>query len=135
MEQTSLEVCGYRIQAKPPRFFPLLKRLTRMRVRGSWRMLSLVSKGEVVEYELDPRHKLAVPIFRPENCWDFEDVVTYETTLIQEMARRSRAFGEATLIDCGADIGLWLVRFCQEAGIVRYVIAIEPNTEVMPFLK
>jgi FkbM family methyltransferase len=133
-ENACPSICGYRVLATPPVFFQLAKRLLRSRVRGSFRLLTLVRCGTVVRYDLGDSHTLTVPVFREDNCWDMDDILSYEAKLLSETSRAAQGMQNATLVDCGADIGIFSVLLCRTTPPIRHVIAIEANAEVLPFL-
>jgi FkbM family methyltransferase len=133
-ENACPSICGYRVLATPPVFFQLAKRLLRSRVRGSFRLLTLVRCGTVVRYDLGNSHALTVPVFREDNCWDMDDILSYEAKLLSETSRAAQGMQDATLVDCGADIGIFSVLLCRTTPPIRHVIAIEANAEVLPFL-
>lgn len=135
VEHRPENVCGHRVLYRPPLFFSTVKRLMRARVRGSYRLLSALSAGNVVEYDLGRSFKFTVPLFRGDNCWDLEEILSYEHHLVSEMLRRANEMNSATFVDCGADIGTFSVLMRRGAATIERIIAIEANIDVLPFLK
>lgn len=125
---------------RAPWSFRLGKLLIDHRVRGGYRLLETARQrgwlNVLVRYRLSDGVDLDVPLYRPENPWSERDVREYEalaiSLLVETLRRRP---GPATLVDCGADIGLVSALLAaQYPGLAR-IIAFEPNPEVFPILK
>jgi FkbM family methyltransferase len=119
--------------SRPPLLFLLSRTLTRRGARGGYRLLHLARRlgqlDRVVRYPIPGGGSLDVPISRPENAWDRRDVLSYQHELIDDLVRVVEAArGTATLLDCGADIGLISVRVAARCSDrLGEVVAIEPN--------
>jgi FkbM family methyltransferase len=86
-------------------------------------------------YSLSSNVKIAVPIGRREHCWDLRDVLSYEERLVESFCLAVGSMADVTLIDCGADIGLFSALVCARVNTVCCVLAFEPNQEIEEILK
>jgi FkbM family methyltransferase len=116
----------------PPRLFRLVKLLTRTVPRTDWLLAPCCRfwSNETITYELSPSVSLAVPIGRRENCWDLRDIRDYESDLIEEFCSALAPFSRVTLVDCGADIGLFSAIACSRCACISRVVAFEPNPRI-----
>ena len=121
---------------RAPLMFRVANRLLKARVRGSSRLMrALTDRGVldvVVHYRLGA-HFFAVPIWR--NQLDLEDVLRYESDLIDLFCSQLARLNDVVLFDCGADIGIFSSRVCSRSETVSRVIAFEPNREAFSFLE
>lgn len=114
-----------------PWYFRLGRALARRNIRGGARLLSearrfglldklaLYTVGDVA---------LRVPLWRPCNAWDEVDIQAYEARFMDALGDAVRALpGEATLLDCGADIGTVTAHLVARCKNIKDVIAFEPN--------
>lgn len=127
-------VCGYQIRASPPPLFRLAELLNRWKLRGGYRLGTLASRGCVVEYDLGCGFRLTIPIYRADNRLSRDEILRYETNMLSVISEAARSMRDATLIDCGADIGMISVMLCRQLPAIGRVIAFEPNVDVLPFL-
>ena len=68
--------------------------------------------------------------------WDAEDLAVYETAFIEELAAIARKLpSPVTLVDVGADIGLFALKLVSACPAIQRLIAFEPNPEGFAFLK
>jgi FkbM family methyltransferase len=124
----------------PPVLFAIAKAMIRRRIRGGWRLMSVLAKlgyfeNRVVKYELKPNHSVFVPIYRSER-WDGIDLLEYERSLISQIIRAASIFkGPVTLVDCGADIGLISAVIAAKIDKVSRIVAFEPSDEAFPVLR
>ena len=121
------------MKSTAPALFRFIKMLNHRNVRGSYRLLSVCQPywaGDTIAYALSPKVSLAVPIGREENCWDLDDIFGYETDLIEVFSSALRFLSNVTLIDCGADIGLFSAVVCSRCDRISRVLAFEPNPVV-----
>jgi FkbM family methyltransferase len=125
-------------KASPPsRLFRFVRLLVRRDIRGAERLVRLcrpIWDNSVVIYELSPSITLAVPIGRRENCWDLREVIEYESRLLQAFCAAVRPLSDVTLVDCGADIGVFSALVCSRCDRVTRVVALEPNPAVRDML-
>ena len=124
---------------RAPILFSLATQLMRHKVRGSSRLLRLADGigllDRPVRYPLGGGLHIDVPISRPDNCWDRTAIATYEERAIAEFASETRRLrASLTFIDCGADIGLFTLRFAA-LNKPSHVFAIEPDAEAFPWLE
>ena len=123
-----------------PWYFRLAKGMTRRNVPGSWRLLEgLRSKGLLNRpafYQLSDSVGIEVPIARVSNCWDQADLDGYDEELFKNLALLSKRFSPPiVVIDGGADIGLFSLKFASCCPAIQRIIAFEPNGEACPWLK
>jgi FkbM family methyltransferase len=80
--------------------------------------------------------QLRVPLWRPCNEWDADDVLAYEAPFIASFAAAiSRLPPKVTLIDCGADIGTVSAQLVGRCRNITRVIAFEPNPAAFDVLR
>ena len=115
-----------------PWYFRLGRFLSKRRIRGGDRLLIEARKrgllDRLVVYALVDDVQLLVPLWRPCNAWDADDVRGYEATFVSSLSRAIRTLpGRVTLIDCGADIGTVSVHLVARCKNIVAVEAFEPN--------
>jgi FkbM family methyltransferase len=113
--------------------FRLLKHLHRKKVRGSYRLLQTCRPlwaSSVPIYALPSNVHVAVPIGRKENCWDIADIFDYENELINAFCEALAPLSDITLVDCGADIGVFSALVCSRCDHIGRVLAFEPNPDI-----
>jgi FkbM family methyltransferase len=77
-----------------------------------------------------------VPLWRPCNEWDADDVLAYDAPLIASFAAAIRRLpAETMLLDCGADIGLVAAQLVSRCSNISRVIAFEPNPGAFDVLR
>jgi FkbM family methyltransferase len=122
-----------------PLVFRLAKGLVRRKIAGGYRLLTyLVRSGlldVVVEHSLGRDVVFGIPVFRAENCWDRQDLLEYESRLVDCFCHDLDLLSDVVLFDCGADIGTFTALVCSRVSCVSRVIAFEPNPEVTAFLR
>jgi FkbM family methyltransferase len=123
---------------RAPVLYKLALQLNRKEIRGSWRLLGLLrSMGMLdrpVDFRLSDSLRILVPIARIP--WDEFDLVHYETALMETL----RGFvapleAPVTLIDGGADIGLFSLKTLMLCPGIRRIVAFEPNPEGFVWLQ
>ena len=68
--------------------------------------------------------------------WDAEDLADYESEFIEAFASSTRNLpAPVTLVDVGADIGLFALKLVSECPVIRSVFAFEPNPEGFALLQ
>ncbi len=124
---------------RAPLLFRLAKTMTRWRIRGGSRLVSILEQlgilDVVVQYQLGRDVNFSVPLFRADTCWDRREIEAYETQLIDSFCRLLEPLCDVVLFDCGADIGTFSALVCSHTSRVARVIAFEPNPDVSAFLK
>lgn len=127
---------------QPPWHFRLAKDLIRRGVRGPGLWLRLAHRlgllNCVATYRLEHEVDVDVPLSRWENLWDASEVRAYEASLFDALAPRliaSAGDRPTTLIDCGADIGLFPVLLASRRVRFGRVIAFEPNPQPLAVLQ
>jgi len=125
---------------QPPWHFRLAKDLIRRGVRGPGLWLRLAHRlgllNCVATYRFEHDVDIDVPLSRWENLWDAGEVRDYEIDLFDELAPLLREQAAiATLIDCGADIGLFPLLLAARGTRCQRVIAFEPNPEPLAVLR
>jgi FkbM family methyltransferase len=131
-------VTQIRLLRRQPVLFTALKALCRSSFRGGDRLFALVEKaglfqGGVLRYPIDATHAVHVPISRR---WDRLDLIEYEKQLISIVAAEAHSLnGEITLVDCGADVGLFAALLLARIGRITEVAAFEPSDETFPLLE
>lgn len=134
MEKNAPEVCGYPIRSAPPALYRLAEALNRWKLRGGYRLGRLASRGCVVEYDLGNGFHLTVPLYREDNRLGRDEILSYEAQLLGCMSSAASPMRDATLIDCGADIGMMSIMLRRQIPAIGHVVAFEPNAEVLPYL-
>ncbi|MGA3071227.1 MAG: FkbM family methyltransferase [Terracidiphilus sp.] len=134
MNATHPTVCGYRVRSTPPPLFRFAALLNRWKLRGGYRLGALASRGCVVEYDLGDGFHVTVPIYREDNRLGREEILRYGAQMTHAMSSKAASMRNATLIDCGADIGMMSILLRRRIPAIDRVVAFEPNVEVLPFL-
>ena len=121
--------------------FHLATSMIRRRVRGGWRLLHVLQDtgmvGKTIGVSLNEQISVSVPA--SDNgyyYWGHNPVRDYEKTLVADLGRSAAHLPRPiTLIDCGADIGVFSLLL--KAGIpgIEQIYAFEPNPEAFPLLK
>jgi FkbM family methyltransferase len=114
-----------------PWYFRLGRFLAKHNIRGGYRLVSEARRRGLLDrlalYPLG-RVDLRVPLWRPCNEWDADDVLGYEAPFITTLsAAISTLPSRVTLIDCGADIGTVSALLVACCSNISRVIAFEPN--------
>lgn len=122
----------------PPLLYRVAKTLDRKGIRGSWWLLQRLLRGgaldQPVQFRLSDSTRIVVPIAR--NHYDQYDLDTYETEFVDTLAEAIRRIpAPVTLLDCGADIGLFSLKMLSVCPSISQIIAFEPNDEGYPWLK
>ncbi len=134
MKKNAPEVCGYPVLSTPPPLYRLAGALNRWKLRGGCRLGRWASRSRVVEYDLGDGFHLTVPLYREDNRIGRDEILSYEAQLLGCMSSAASPMQDATLIDCGADIGMVSMMLRRQIPAIRRVVAFEPNAEVLPFL-
>jgi FkbM family methyltransferase len=66
---------------------------------------------------------------------ELEDLLQYESALIDLFCSRISPMEDAVLFDCGADIGIFSSAICARSGAISNVLAFEPNGDAFPWLE
>ena len=119
-----------------PLLFRVARGMTRSkRAGGGFLMRALDGFGvlnTMAEYHLGPV-RISVPLSKLK--WDFSDVAGYETRLIDTFCNALAPLEDATLFDCGADIGTFSCLVVSRSKNVGRIVAFEPNADVYVFLE
>jgi FkbM family methyltransferase len=114
----------------------VVRNLQRLHVKGAsflMRCLLRIRAFDIIsEYNLG-KLRFSVPLWRLQ--WDAVDVANYEAKLIDVFCEAVAPLHNATLFDCGADIGTFSSLVCSRTPQITRVIALEPNPDVLQFLK
>lgn len=109
--------------------------MSRSRIRGAGVLTRMLGRlgmlDRLAQYDLGAV-KFGVPLRRI--AWDSVDVSNYESRLIREFVRAIAHLQNATLIDCGADIGTFAALVCSQTNNVSRILAFEPNPGTQPYL-
>jgi FkbM family methyltransferase len=110
--------------------------LSRSHIRGGDALTRLLLRlgrlDKIAQYQLG-HVKFGVPVARIP--WDFSDVANYEEKLIVVFCQAIAPLQNATLFDCGADIGTFSVKVCSRLNCIRRIVAFEPNGDTHEFLE
>jgi FkbM family methyltransferase len=114
-----------------PWFFRLGRYLAKRSIRGGNRIVSQARRlgllDQFAQYRVGDV-ELRVPLWRPCNEWDADDVLTYEAPFIESFGGAIRQMqGRVTLLDCGADIGTVSALLVAHCGNITRLVAFEPN--------
>jgi FkbM family methyltransferase len=119
-----------------PLVFRIARKMCRSRMLGGGFFMRCLQRFGLldvfVEYAIGPV-KLGVPLNRIR--WDFTDVATYESKLLQAFANALASSRDVTFFDCGADIGTFSTLLWSRTSKLSRIIAFEPNPEVTEFLR
>lgn len=124
-----------------PWYFSLLATLNRREVPGSTRLMGLVERlgllNCLARHDLGGGVTFDVPLYRADNRFDEADLAVYETAFIECFGATLRRMPRpVTLLDCGADIGIFSARLVSRAGgALDRLIAFEPNAEAFAVLR
>lgn len=115
-----------------PWYFRLARYLARRKIRGGDRLVLEARKrgllDRLAEYPLANDVTLQVPLWRPCNSWDQEDVLRYEAAFMRGLSSAIHQLPHGvTFVDCGADIGTVSAHIVSRCKNVASVIAFEPN--------
>jgi FkbM family methyltransferase len=140
LEMDFREVTRTRIESQPPWYFRLARALARRHIRGGTRLLEEARRrgllDMLVEYPLADDVRLRVPIWRPCNSWDHDDVLGYEAAFLRLFTGCVGSLGRyTTLVDCGADIGTVSAHVRARCSNVSRIVAYEPNPSAHRILK
>src|SRR5579862_2859517 len=118
-----------------PFMLRIARGMSRSRIRGAGVLTRLLGRlgrlNVIAQYELG-KGKFSVPVARIP--WDFVDVKNYEKNFIGVFCRALAPLHDATLFDCGADIGTFSALLCSQSRSVGRIVAFEPNQTVHEFL-
>jgi FkbM family methyltransferase len=134
MKKTVVRVCGYPVHSNLPLLYRFGDVLNRWKLRGGYRLQALASQGCVVDYDLGDGFHLAVPLYREDNRLTRDQILSYETQLLGCISYAASSMQDATMIDCGADIGMVSTMMRRQIPAIGRIVAFEPNAEVLPFL-
>lgn len=117
--------------ARVPWYFRLGRFLSKRKIRGGDRLLSLARHrgllDHLVVYSLGDV-ELRVPLWRPCNQWLEDDVRDYEAAFMRALSSAvCQLSGDVTLVDCGADIGTVSAHLVARCKNIKRVVAYEPN--------
>ena len=123
---------------RAPMLYRLALGLTRRGVRGSWRLLGALGKIGVldrpVNFKLSNSVGIIVPISRIP--WDEKDVANYESDLFERLrGYLTPLTAPVTLIDGGADIGLFSLKTLLLCPAIQRIVAFEPNPDGFVWLQ
>lgn len=114
-----------------PWFFRLGRYLAKRNIRGGHRIVSQARRLGLLDRYAQYRVgdlELMVPLWRPCNEWDADDVLTHEAPFVETFGEAIRQMtGRVTLLDCGADIGTASTLLVAHCGNITRLIAFEPN--------
>jgi FkbM family methyltransferase len=119
-------------EGSAPWYFRLGRYLSKHNIRGGDRIVIEERRHGLLDrlaaYQLENEVTLRVPLWRPCNSWDEEDVLGYEAQLVTTLSKAIGSLaGDVTLIDCGADIGILTAHLVSRCRNIRSVFAFEPN--------
>jgi FkbM family methyltransferase len=124
--------------AEVPWFFRLGRFLAKHRLPGGYRLISEARRWGLLDrlalYSLNGI-ELRVPLWRPCNEWDADDVHGYEAPFMAALRAATRSLPQqTTLIDCGADIGTVTAHLVSSCRNISRAIAFEPNAAAYKIL-
>lgn len=126
-------------ELKPPWHYRLGKWLGRRGVRGSGMLIRLPYQlgrlRRVVRFPVLGDYTIDVPLYRRANQWDAQQIAQYEAAYLETLATLvQRIDRPVTLVDCGADIGLFSVALAARCANIAGVVAFEPDEEAHEIL-
>jgi FkbM family methyltransferase len=125
-------------RSRPPGLFRLGKWLNRHGIRGGYRLLAALERAGVLDdsvlFRLSDSISIEVPIALCQ--WDDLDLLSYEAALMSTLRTWTGRFPtSATLIDGGADIGLFSLKALSLCDTIHRVLCFEPNARSFAYLK
>ena len=121
-----------------PILFRVARAAERRRIRGSTRLLGFLNRVGYLDYCVDFRLSDSIGILVPlaRMGLDQTDVETYEEELLTGLESVVRPLPPpVTLLDGGADIGLFSLKLLSACPGVSRVVAVEPNAEGFSWLQ
>jgi FkbM family methyltransferase len=123
-----------RVRDHVPWWFPITRRLPAKRWAAySW----LQRRGHLADTVRVPFHDATV--FMPmheHQCWQYADLAEADALSTDNLAALVRArFDRWTMVDCGANAGLFTMNMARKAPGLERVEAIEPNPMYGPVLR
>jgi len=124
----------------PPWHFRLAKALIRRGWRGPGLWIraagALGLLNRPAAYQLADDIRIEIPICRSEYWWDEQEVRGYERAAISTLAGELRGMPRPwTLMDCGADVGLFSALLAAELNGALNVVAFEPSQFAYRYLR
>jgi FkbM family methyltransferase len=123
---------------REPVLYRVAKDMERRGIRGSTRILKVLQKvgylNRPVDFRLTDAISVRVPIAR--NSYNQISLDAYEEDLFAALGAEIKQLPEpVTLIDVGADIGLFSLKVLAHCPSVSRIVAFEPNSEGFPWLQ
>lgn len=130
---------SYRILTRPPVAFRFFRQLILWDVPGAWTLSRIFGqprwKDVAAPFELDDGSVLYLPLLWP-GLLTGRGLASYEPDAIACFAAAVRASAApVTLIDCGADTGVFARLIAAQAHNIATVVAFEPNPLPFQLLK
>ena len=120
-----------------PILFLFAKYLMRKRIRGGWRLLHTLNRLNLLRptsFPLSDSVDIEVPLARVP--MDLIDLKGYEADLVRMMSKAVSGLPiPVTLLDCGADIGLFSLLIVSQCSSIERIVAFEPNPEGFVWLE
>lgn len=118
--------------------FEVAKSMIRSGLSGGWFLLGLCRKmwpDQSAEYCLTNGVRVSFPLKAGwEKYWLEKDACFYESDLVRQLSLAIDSRPDVTLIDCGADVGIFSAVVCSCCPNITRVVAFEPNPSAYPFL-
>lgn len=127
------------MRPRAPWYFRVGKYFSRKRYRGGHRILETALHvgllNASVLHQITDCISFEIPLNRKDNWWDESDLFSYERAVFERLAGVTKFLpAPVTLIDCGADIGLFSALCVARCPEIRQVHAFEPNWEAHRWL-
>lgn len=121
-----------------PWYFEIAARRIISDRRGGWLVFRLLKKFGLLDgcaqFRLVDGSLMEIPLDAPQ-AYDSDLPVWYEAEAIKRVVAAVEAAGKSfTLIDCGADVGLYSRIICSQSKKFSRIIAFEPNENVYRIL-
>jgi len=134
--EDSKNITLYKSVDRAPLMFRLARGMSRSHIRGAGVLTRLLRRwgflNVVVQCQLN-HIRFKLPLYRVP--WDCKDLTTYEEAFVGEFSRALSPLRQATLLDCGADIGTFSALLCSRTDHIGRIIAFEPNLAACEFLR
>jgi FkbM family methyltransferase len=136
-EQADYSDLGRPVVKRFPLLYLLGRSMARRGLPGGFRLIELAGRLGLLDKTVLTRFCGEMDFFYPLFMYprDYLWIERYEVSLVKFVSAATEGYKNITVIDCGSDIGLMAQKLCSLSQNVSAVVAIEPNSDVHPFLR
>jgi FkbM family methyltransferase len=107
---------------------------------GGYRLMTIARRwgwfNRVITYDAGNGVHIKIPLFRMSNLWDYLRYDSYESGVVEHLAEELATCPRPiTLLDCGADIGLFSTLLAAVGMVPDRILGFEPNSAAIPLLE